>query len=101
MDRESPGRHGHPHQAVAQSSYADCITDALTDVVQLLRDGNGRSRASLIEATLEFAERARVRLIAEGIETEAEHEQLRRLGIPFGQGYHYARPTTLAAAVAI
>lgn len=32
------------------------------------------------------------RLIAEGIETEAEYEVVHGLEIPFGQGYHFARP---------
>lgn len=59
------------------------------------------ARQALASAAAQFAERARVRLIAEGIETEAEHQQLCRLGIPFGQGYHYARPTTLEAAIAV
>jgi EAL domain-containing protein (putative c-di-GMP-specific phosphodiesterase class I) len=59
------------------------------------------ARHALASAAAQFAQRARILLIAEGIETEAEHEQLRHLGIPFGQGYYYARPTTLDAALAI
>ncbi|MEM6454417.1 MAG: EAL domain-containing protein [Acidobacteriota bacterium] len=31
-------------------------------------------------------------VIAEGVETEALLDQLRQLGIPYGQGYHFARP---------
>ena len=31
-------------------------------------------------------------VIAEGVETESQHEALRSLGIPFGQGYFYQRP---------
>ncbi|MFB9693180.1 EAL domain-containing protein [Amorphoplanes digitatis] len=34
-------------------------------------------------------------LIAEGIETHAEHEKLRSLGIELGQGYYMARPGPL------
>ena len=59
------------------------------------------ARQALASAAAQFAERARILLIAEGIETQAEHEELQRLGIPFGQGYHYARPTTLEAALAV
>jgi EAL domain-containing protein (putative c-di-GMP-specific phosphodiesterase class I) len=33
------------------------------------------------------------RMIAEGIETEGELAALRRLGVPFGQGYLLGRPT--------
>jgi len=46
-------------------------------------------------------------LIAEGVETPAEHQMLQPLGIPMGQGYPFGRPapaatpdTTPAAATA-
>lgn len=39
-------------------------------------------------------------LVAEGIETEAELETLRGLGVDWGQGYHLARPQPLPAALA-
>ena len=35
-----------------------------------------------------------MQVIAEGVETEAQHEALQRLGIPFGQGYLYRRPVS-------
>ncbi len=35
-------------------------------------------------------------LIAEGVETEAEHEALMQLGVEYGQGYLYGRPSTFA-----
>ena len=56
------------------------------------------ARQALAGAAAEFAARARIRLVAEGIETPEEHEQLRRLGIRYGQGYHYARPARLEDA---
>ncbi|MCY1145706.1 EAL domain-containing protein [Actinoplanes sp. Pm04-4] len=34
-------------------------------------------------------------LIAEGIETAAEHTRLTELGVTYGQGYHLARPADL------
>ena len=34
-------------------------------------------------------------MIAEGIETEAELDTLRGLGIAYGQGFHLARPAEL------
>jgi EAL domain-containing protein (putative c-di-GMP-specific phosphodiesterase class I) len=50
------------------------------------------ARQALAAAAASFADRSRTHVIAEGIETVAEHEQLRELGIRYGQGYHYARP---------
>jgi EAL domain-containing protein (putative c-di-GMP-specific phosphodiesterase class I) len=39
--------------------------------------------------------------VAEGIETEAQLDRLRRLGCPEGQGYVFARPMPLAAFEAL
>lgn len=39
------------------------------------------------------------RLIAEGIETEAELAAVRELGVDFGQGYLLGRPQPLAGEV--
>jgi EAL domain-containing protein (putative c-di-GMP-specific phosphodiesterase class I) len=41
---------------------------------------------------LYFAERTDCRLIAEGIETEAEFATLAALGVPLGQGFLIGRP---------
>jgi EAL domain-containing protein (putative c-di-GMP-specific phosphodiesterase class I) len=35
-------------------------------------------------------------VIAEGIEQEAQALELARLGCPYGQGFHFARPSTVA-----
>ena len=43
-----------------------------------------------------FALRTSCRLIAEGVETQAEADTLRRLGIDFAQGYLYGRPGRVA-----
>jgi EAL domain-containing protein (putative c-di-GMP-specific phosphodiesterase class I)/DNA-binding response OmpR family regulator len=45
-----------------------------------------------------FSLRTRFRLIAEGVETQAEADTLQRLGIELAQGYLYGRPEPLAAA---
>lgn len=50
-------------------------------------------RASLIESLVRFADRHGARLVAEGIETEAELETLRGLGVQYGQGFLLALPT--------
>lgn len=52
--------------------------------------------ASLIEGITTVAGHYGMQVIAEGVETEAQHEALRRLGIPYGQGYLYRRPVAAA-----
>lgn len=42
-----------------------------------------------------FASRTGLQVVAEGIETVAEAEALAAIGIPYGQGYLFARPTAL------
>ncbi|WP_264049239.1 putative bifunctional diguanylate cyclase/phosphodiesterase [Methylobacterium flocculans] len=54
----------------------------------------------LLEAILAFARTLGVTVLAEGVETRAQFELLRRLGCPAVQGYHFARamPPTEALA---
>jgi diguanylate cyclase (GGDEF)-like protein/PAS domain S-box-containing protein len=51
----------------------------------------GRS-AAFARAVLTFANALGMRTVAEGVETEQQHEELRALGCGFGQGFLYARP---------
>ena len=50
------------------------------------------ARQALIAGMSYFAVRRKIHLIAEGIETSAELQTLRSLGIHFGQGYLLGRP---------
>ena len=50
------------------------------------------TRQALILGLLQFASESGSQTIAEGVETEQELETLRRLGVPFAQGYLLARP---------
>ena len=50
------------------------------------------AKAALIEMLGSFAERTDSRLIAEGVEREAELATLMRMNIPLGQGYYLATP---------
>ncbi|GAA3338449.1 hypothetical protein GCM10020358_18550 [Amorphoplanes nipponensis] len=52
-------------------------------------------RMALARSLVGFAEDIGAMLIAEGIETLAEHEKLRSLGVRLGQGYFMARPGPL------
>lgn len=53
------------------------------------------SRRALAAAFVVFGEQIGANLTAEGIETIAELDTLRRLGVGCGQGYHLARPGPL------
>jgi EAL domain-containing protein (putative c-di-GMP-specific phosphodiesterase class I)/FixJ family two-component response regulator len=56
------------------------------------------ARRALTTAMVTFADEIGATIIAEGIETPAELDTLRSLGIPWGQGYHLARPAPLEEA---
>ncbi|WP_369135862.1 EAL domain-containing protein [Modestobacter sp. I12A-02662] len=58
------------------------VTDVDTDPVL----------AKLARALVEFAHGIGVRVVAEGVETAAEHAMLRALGVDDGQGWHFGRP---------
>ncbi|MBB3677195.1 sensor domain-containing phosphodiesterase [Modestobacter versicolor] len=48
--------------------------------------------ARLVESLVEFAHGCGVRVVAEGVETAAEHAMLRTLQVDFGQGWLFGRP---------
>lgn len=52
------------------------------------------SKQALVSSVVTFASRMDIDIIAEGIETPAEAEALRILGVSYGQGYYFARPHT-------
>lgn len=54
---------------------------------------------SLANALIHFSRETGATIVAEGIETEGEHEMLKLLGVYGGQGYHLGRPGDLAAAM--
>ncbi len=57
------------------------------------------ARRALASALIFFARETGAELVAEGIETEAELQTLKVLGIHYGQGYLLGRPTCVADAV--
>jgi EAL domain-containing protein (putative c-di-GMP-specific phosphodiesterase class I) len=59
-------------------------------------DTDGAARRTLA-AVVHMAHEEGCRVIAEGIETVAQRDVLREIGIEFGQGYLYARPARLPA----
>ncbi len=58
------------------------------------------ARHALGTAMVQFAGQIGATIVAEGIETDAELRTLRSLHVPWGQGYHLARPGPLPLASA-
>jgi PAS domain S-box-containing protein len=54
-----------------------------------------KGRRAVVAGMVQFARSAGCQLIAEGVETEAEHEALFELGVDYGQGYLYAAPASI------
>lgn len=55
------------------------------------------ARAALAQAMVAFAGEIGSRIVAEGIETEAEWRTLAALGVGYGQGWHFSRPMPAVA----
>lgn len=54
--------------------------------------GASLPRRMIVEGVARMCAGLNITLVAEGIETEAEHEALRTLGVRYQQGYWFARP---------
>ncbi len=54
------------------------------------------ARRALVVSLLSFGAHINARVIAEGIETDAELQTLLGLGVQFGQGWHLGRPVMVA-----
>lgn len=59
------------------------------------------ARRALASAMVQFARDTNARVVAEGIETEAELRTLKAIGVEMGQGYHLGRPALSSAVLAL
>jgi len=59
------------------------------------------SQLKIIQAIVMLAQRLDVVVVAEGVETEAQLEQLRELGCGYGQGYYVSRPLNTDNVIAL
>jgi diguanylate cyclase (GGDEF)-like protein len=66
--------------------------------VQALDTHSDSSSAAIVKAIRLMADSLGLDVIAEGIETKEQREQLIQLGISMGQGYWFARPANLETA---
>lgn len=77
--------------------------DVLKFDMQLIRgiDSAGPRRQELLAALVRMAIGLGTVPLAEGIETEGEHEVCRQLGFQLGQGYLYGRPSPMLSLPAV
>lgn len=64
--------------------------------IEPLGGRNTRRSSAVIGAVLALANSLEIDVLAEGIETEAQHEALLAMGCTYGQGYLYGRPQPAA-----
>lgn len=63
--------------------------------MKLIRNINLSSlKSALVRGMVEFSKTSNVKLIAEGIETYEELEEIINLGVQYGQGYYFQKPET-------
>lgn len=76
------------------------VPDVIKLDLRLTRDiDHDPARRALAAALIGYAREARAEIVAEGVETQAEVDTLRELGIAKAQGYFFGRPMPLAAAL--
>ena len=52
----------------------------------------GCENFEIVKAVVQLAHALRIKVVAEGVETANDAEQVARMGCEFGQGYHFCRP---------
>jgi EAL domain-containing protein (putative c-di-GMP-specific phosphodiesterase class I) len=65
--------------------------------VDALEDGSPEGE-EVVSAIIRIARVLKLQTVAEGVETWAQAQRLRRLGCDLGQGYYFARPMAAEAA---
>ena len=73
------------------------LSEFAVDTVKIDRSfvdrlGSAHRAATLVEGVVALAASLDARIVAEGVENEAQLEHLRRLGVTVAQGYLFARP---------
>ena len=60
--------------------------------------GEDAEDTAILQMIIELAHTLGMRIIAEGVESEEQAEQLRQMGCDLGQGFHFAEPLPSEAA---
>lgn len=75
-------------------SVAELMPEFIKAEMSLVRDiDTDNVKLTLVQVIAELAKKINSHVIAEGIETEEEYRTLLSLGVEYGQGYLFARPT--------
>jgi EAL domain-containing protein (putative c-di-GMP-specific phosphodiesterase class I) len=56
---------------------------------------------AIVDSIIYLAKKLNIRIIAEGIETEAERQCMRDLGCEYGQGYLFSKPLEFSQFLAV
>lgn len=81
------------------SLLADFQPDLIKLDMGLVRNvDSDRARRTIVRSMVRMCEEMRIQVIAEGVETAAERDALRDVGIHLMQGYFFARPAFKAMA---
>ncbi|MFA9478711.1 EAL domain-containing protein [Phycisphaerales bacterium AB-hyl4] len=59
----------------------------------LLPRDPGRANLSLLRGLVDYAHGQGIRVLAEGVETAAQYDMVREVGIEYAQGWYFAKPT--------
>jgi diguanylate cyclase (GGDEF)-like protein/PAS domain S-box-containing protein len=87
-------------------SSLNCLHQFPLDALKIDRSfvsrmGEGQHDVALVRTIVALAHGLGLQVIAEGIETLDQLEEIRRLGCEYGQGYLFSRPVTPEAAEAL
>lgn len=75
-------------------SVAELKPDFIKAEMSLVRDiDKDNVKLTLVQVIAELAKKINSHVVAEGIETEEEYKALLSLGVEYGQGYLFARPS--------
>lgn len=72
---------------------------ALLEVANFIKLDIQQLKGAQLEAHVRALEKHPAKLIAEKVETQAEHAECKKLGFTYFQGFYFAHPETLAAKV--
>jgi diguanylate cyclase (GGDEF)-like protein/PAS domain S-box-containing protein len=89
---------GTGHAGLANMSAVDIDAIKLDQLLIARLEEDGRSRA-IVQSIIRLAAHLGVQAIAEGVETQAQFDILRRARCPVIQGYGLARPMPVAACI--
>jgi EAL domain-containing protein (putative c-di-GMP-specific phosphodiesterase class I) len=82
-------------------SSLSMLSEMPVDILKLDRNfvrniDNNEKDAQLVALILDISKELDIPVVAEGVETEAQLQMLRKLGCAIAQGYYFSRPLNVA-----